>query len=64
MTDKKNYSTQEVAKTFGYHPASIYNRLNRLGEFHGITPVKLLSGRLVWPSEAVDALLAQQEQGA
>ena len=64
MTDNKDYSTQEVAQLFDYHQGSIYNRLSRTGEFHGITPIKHISGRLVWPREAVDALLAQQEQGA
>ena len=64
MTDKKeDYSTSFIAKAFGYHTASIYNRLSRTGEFHGITPTKNLNGRLSWPSEAVDALLEQQAQG-
>mgnify|MGYP001174097616 CR=1 FL=1 len=64
MTDKKTYSTSFIAKAFGYHITSIYNRLSRTGEFHGITPTKHLNGRLQWPSEAVDALLEQHNKGA
>lgn len=65
MTDQKNYSTQKVAQLSGYHLTSVYNRLARTGEFHGITPTKHLNGRLVWPREAIDALLEQQaKEGA
>lgn len=64
MTDnKEDYSTSFIAKAFGYHKTSIYNRLSRTGEFHGITPHKGLNGRLTWPREAVDALLEQQAKG-
>lgn len=64
MTDKTHYSTSFIAKAFGYHKTSVYNRLSRKGEFHGVTPIKHLNGRLEWPAEAVDALLEQQAQGA
>lgn len=55
----RKYTTQEVAAKTGYHLQSIYNRVNRTGEFHGITPTKLLNGRLIWDSRAIDALLAK-----
>lgn len=60
----RKYTTQEVAAKTGYHLQSIYNRVNRTGEFHGITPIKNLNGRLQWPKQAIDALLeAEQKAG-
>jgi hypothetical protein len=47
-----------VAKT---KPSTIRTRLCKTGSFYGIKPIKLPSGRLLWPAEAVQALLNGKE---
>lgn len=58
----RKYTTQEVAAKTGYHLQSIYNRVNRTGDFHGIKPRKLLNGRLLWSANDIDALLTQNTE--
>lgn len=50
-------STATLAKRLDCKPRSILVRLCRTGSFHGIRPKKLPSGRLLWPTDAVERLL-------
>jgi hypothetical protein len=57
-TTKNQYlSTDQFAEVLKGKPSTIRTRLCKTGSFYGITPIKLPSGRLLWPAEAVQALL-------
>lgn len=42
-------ATEEFARRFRIKPQSAVARLCRTGSYFGICPIKLPSGRLVWP---------------
>lgn len=50
--------TPALAQRTGYKSASIRTAVWRSGHFNGIKPIKLPNGRLLWPADAVDRLLA------
>ena len=52
-----NLTTEQVAETAHCKPNSIRTRLCKTGSFYGIKPVKLPSGRLLWPADAVHRLV-------
>lgn len=56
--ETRGYSTATVARRFDMARASINTALYRHGHLYGIKPVKLPSGRLLWPADAVERLLA------
>lgn len=50
-------STEELARAIAGRPASIRVRLCQTGSYYGIKPLKLPSGRLLWPADSVEQLL-------
>lgn len=52
-----NFTTEEFALLLRGKPSAIRTRLCNTGSFYGIKPVKLPSGRLLWPAEAVKDLV-------
>ena len=53
-----NLTTEQFALVLQGKPSTIRTRLCKTGSFYGIKPIKLPSGRLLWPADAVQALLA------
>ena len=53
----QNLTTEQLAKILHGKPSTIRTRLCKTGSFYGIKPIKLPSGRLLWPANAVQALL-------
>ena len=54
----QNFTTEQLAEFAHCKSNSIRSRLCLTGSFYGIKPIKLPSGRLLWPAADVDALLA------
>lgn len=61
-TSNAGLSTPVVASGIGYQTQSIHGHLCRHGDFYGIRPKKLPSGRLVWPADTITRLLEQDEE--
>ena len=57
----QNLTTEQFALVLQGKPSTIRTRLCKTGSFYGIKPIKLPSGRLLWPADAVQALLAGKE---
>jgi hypothetical protein len=55
-----NYTTEHFAICLGGSPSTIRTRLCKTGSYYGIKPIKLPSGRLLWPADAVQKLLKGQ----
>lgn len=53
----QNLTTEQFALALQGKPSTIRTRLCKTGSFYGIKPIKLPSGRLLWPTDAVQALL-------
>lgn len=53
----QNYTTEQFAEVLHGKPSTIRTRLCKTGSFYGIKPIKLASGRLLWPVGAVQAFL-------
>lgn len=53
----QNLTTEQLADLLHGKPSTIRTRLCKTGSFYGIRPVKLPSGRLLWPASAVQNLL-------
>ena len=58
LTSNQNFTTEQFAKTIQGKPSTIRTRLCKTGSFYGIKPIKLPSGRLLWPADAVQALIS------
>ena len=56
-----NLTTEQLGIATHSKPNTIRTRLCKTGSFYGIKPIKLPSGRLLWPADAVQALLAGKE---
>lgn len=57
-------STEQFAQRNLVDPKSVRARLSRTGSYHGIRPLKLASGRTLWPDLTATfegAVQAQQE---
>lgn len=57
--DENHFSltTENLANWFHVKPGAIYQAHQRHGQFNGIVPIKLPSGRLLWPrSDVADVL--------
>lgn len=52
-----NYTTEELAELLRGKPNAIRTRLCKTGSYFGVKPIKLPSGRLLWPAERVAILL-------
>ncbi|EHQ52909.1 hypothetical protein ECTPHS_09463 [Ectothiorhodospira sp. PHS-1] len=57
------FSTNMFADAIGLKAESIRVRLCRTGSFYGVKPGKLPNGRLIWPADSVERLLAQTKEG-
>lgn len=53
-------STATLARLLDLKRASINTALYRHGHLYGIRPVKLPSGRLAWPADAVERLTTSE----
>jgi hypothetical protein len=53
-----NFTTEQLADFAHCKSNSIRSRLCLTGSFYGIKPIKLPSGRLLWPAAAVEALVS------
>ena len=52
------FSTNELAELVRGTPGAIRVRLCETGSYFGIRPLKLPSGRLLWPADALEQLAA------
>jgi hypothetical protein len=56
--------TTQLAKAIGINGTSIHHRVCLTGSYFGIKPTKLPNGRLLWPDDAVEQLIAQRKPSA
>jgi hypothetical protein len=62
MQPEKNYcSTEEFSKRFQVKPDTVRRGLCTRGHYLGVKPVKLPTGRLLWPDVSVEEILASGE---
>lgn len=59
-TAKRRYTTGDVARLTGTQSQSIAQRIRRHGDYFGIRPLRLPSGRYAWDAAEVEALLSGQ----
>lgn len=57
MPNNRPLSTNELAAQLGIQPTSIRVRLCRHGNYFGVTPLKMVNHRLVWPADTLDRLV-------
>ena len=57
-------TTKDLARAVGMVPDSIRVRLCRTGSFYGLRPQRMPNGRLIWPADSVERLLAQGQKAA
>lgn len=50
-------TTEQLGLASHSKPSTIRTRLCKTGSYYGIKPIKLPSGRLLWPADAVQDLL-------
>jgi len=62
MRHKNEYeiTTEELASQIGIQPTSIRSRVCRTGSYFGLIPAKLPNGRLLWPIDSKNRLIAEQ----
>ena len=53
----------ELARLALTKPNTIRVRLCETGHFYGIRPLKLPSGKLLWPADSLDRLAAYKAKG-
>ncbi len=56
-------STEELAAACAVKPQSIRVRLCRTGHYFGLRPDKLPNGRLLWPADWREQMVAPARQG-
>ncbi|HDR9078209.1 TPA: DNA-binding protein [Burkholderia vietnamiensis] len=54
---RRHITTEELAALLSIRPQSIRKRLCQTGGYFNLRPVKLPSGRLLWPGDAIDKLV-------
>jgi hypothetical protein len=59
--DRATIGTKELATLLNTKPQSIYKRLCVTGNYWGIKPAKLPSGRLLWPANVLEQLKGAQQ---
>ena len=52
-------STSEFAEELRLQPESLRKRYSQHGSYFGVRPEKLPNGRLRWPMDALDQLIAR-----
>lgn len=58
VKSNNRYSTNEAAQALLIQPATLRTAVWRDGAYYGVTPIKMPNGRLLWPADAVNALIA------
>lgn len=58
MSAPRLYTTNEAAAVTRHKPQTYRKLLCLNGHFHGIKPVKMPGGRLLWPADAIDRLVS------
>jgi hypothetical protein len=61
FTHTQQVTTEQLAELIHGKPNSIRTRLCKTGSFYGIKPIKLPSGRLLWPTDKIQAFLSGEE---
>jgi hypothetical protein len=61
MSTARFLTTKEVAERMRIASGTVYYRCSVFGDFWGVLPVKGPNGRLLWPMEAIQALLERHE---
>ncbi|MEO3961118.1 hypothetical protein [Chromobacterium piscinae] len=59
---RPTFSTDEFAKAVGLRSPSIRKSYSRKGHALGIQPIKLPNGKLRWPLDKIEQLLAGAQQ--
>ncbi len=57
-------TTNDLAKPLGINGTSIHRRYCLTGSYFGVKPTKLPNGRLLWPDNALEQLIAQKRSTA
>ncbi len=57
---RSGLTTEQLAVGLNLQPHSLRVALCRSGSYFGIKPTKFPNGRLLWPSDSVDRLLARK----
>lgn len=52
----RRYTTAEAATVTRHRPQTYRREYCLKGHFHGVRPVKLPGGRLLWPADEIDGL--------
>ena len=55
-------TTPQLAYATGVRPDSIRVHLCRRGHYYGLRPQRLPNGRLLWPADSLERLLAQGQK--
>lgn len=55
-------NTKQLAEKIGILSTTIHRRVCTTGSYFGLRPQTLVNGRLLWPEDAVEQLLAQRSQ--
>ena len=58
VTSPRGLTTRELADFAGVTPEGIRVQLCRAGSYFGLTPERLPNGRLTWPADSRERLLA------
>lgn len=61
MSNQQFLTTTEVAERMRITSATIHKRCHAHGNFWGVLPVRGPNKRLLWPTEAIQALLDRRE---
>lgn len=56
-TRQRLFSTDELAAEIKVRSQSIRKRYSQTGSYWGVRPVKLPSGRLLWPADSIEQLM-------
>ena len=56
--NSRKLTTAELATALSMREQSIRKRLSQTGSYFGLRPVKLPSGRLQWPADSIELLIA------
>jgi len=57
-TSGRLLTTEEFAAAISLKAQSIRKRYSLTGSYHGVRPIKLPNRRLLWPTNAVEQLMA------
>lgn len=64
MSTPRFLTTKEVADRMRITSTTVHKRCCVHGDFWGVLPVRAHNGRLLWPADAIQALLDRPEAGS